>query len=91
MVDKYSECCSNRSIKLLEKNDIDIYSTRNVGISVVVERFIITLKNNISKYVTTISKNVYINKLDHIVNKYNNTYYRAINMKPADVEQYTYI
>ena len=35
---------------------------------------------------TTISKNVYINKLDDIVNEYNNRYHRTIEMKPADVK-----
>ena len=40
---------------------------------------------------TLISKNVYINKLDDIVNKYNNTYHRTIKMKPVDVKDNTYI
>ena len=59
--------------------------------SVVAERFIRTLKNKIYKYMTTISKNVCIGKLDNIVNKYNNTYHTTIKMKPADVEDNTYI
>ena len=48
-------------------------STLNEGKSVVAERFIKTLRNKIYKYMTSISKNVYIDKLDDIVNKYNNT------------------
>ena len=40
---------------------------------------------------TLISKNVNINKLDDIVNKYNNTYYITIKMKPIDVKSSTYI
>ena len=40
---------------------------------------------------TAISKNVYIDKLDDIVNEYNNTYHRTIKMKPADVKDHTYI
>ena len=40
---------------------------------------------------TSISKNVYIDKLDDRVNKYNNTYHRTIKMKPADVKPSTYI
>ena len=40
---------------------------------------------------TSISKNVYIDKLDDIVNEYNNTYHRTIKMKPADVKDNTYI
>ena len=50
-----------------------MYSTHNEGESVVVQRFIRTLKNKIYKYTTSISKNVYIDKLDEIVNKCNNT------------------
>ena len=51
-----------------------MYSTNNEGKSVVDDRFIRTLRNKIYKYITSISKNVYIDKLDEIVNKYNNTY-----------------
>ena len=40
---------------------------------------------------TSIPKNVYIDKLDDIVNKYNNTYLRSIKMKPVDVKSSTYI
>ena len=39
----------------------------------------------------SISKNVYIDELDYIANKYNNTYHRTIKMKPADVKDNTYI
>ena len=39
---------------------------------------------------TAISKNVYIDKLDDIVNKYNNTYYSTIKLKPVDVKSNTY-
>ena len=68
-----------------------MYSIHNEGKSVVAERFIRILKNKIYKYMTSIPKNVYINKLDNIVDEYNNTYYRTIKMKPADVEDNTYI
>ena len=68
-----------------------MYSTHNEGKSVAAERFIKTLKNKIYKYVTSISKNVYIDKSDHIVNKYNNTCHRTIKMKPIDVRPSTYI
>ena len=50
-----------------------MYSTHNEGKSVVAERFIITLKNRISKHMTAVSKNVYFGVLDDIVDKYNNT------------------
>ena len=57
----------------LEKSDIEMYSTH-------AERFIRTLKNKIYKYMTSISKNVYICKLDDMVNKCNNTYHRTIKI-----------
>ena len=62
-----------------------MYSTFNEGKSVVAERFIRTLKNKIFKPMTTVSKNVYFNVLDDIVNKYNNTVHKTIKMKPIDV------
>ena len=68
-----------------------MYSIHNQGKSVVAERFIRTLKTKIYKYMTSVSKNVYIDKLDDIVDEYNNTYHRAINMKPVDVKDNTYI
>ena len=68
-----------------------MYSTHNEGKSVAAERFIRTLKNKISKYITLIPKNVYIDKLDDIVNKYNNTYHSTIKIKPVDIKSSTYI
>ena len=68
-----------------------MYSIHNEGKSVVAERFIRILKNKTDKYTTSISKNVYIDKLDDIVDEYNNTYHRAIKMKPIDVKDNTYI
>ena len=62
-----------------------MYSTINEGKSVVAERFIRTLKNKIFKYMTAISKNLYFDVLDDIVNKYNNTIHRTVKMKPIDV------
>ena len=68
-----------------------MYSIHNEGKSVVPERFIRTFMAKIYKYMSSISKNVYIDKLDDIVNEYNNTYHRTINMKPVDVKDNTYI
>ena len=68
-----------------------MYSTHNEGKSVVAERFIRSLKSKIYKYMTSISKNVYIDKLDDIVNEYNNTYHTTIKMKPIDIKDNTYI
>ena len=65
-----------------------MYSTNNEGKSAVAERFIRTLKSKIFKYMTSISKNVYIDKLDDILNEYNNTYHTTIKMKPIDDNTY---
>ena len=89
-VDKGSEFYNAYFKKWLRDNDIVMYSTHNEGKSVVAERFIRTLKSKIDKYMTSIS-NVYINKLDDIVDEYNNTYHNTIKMKPIDVKDNTYI
>ena len=68
-----------------------MYSTHNEEKSVVSGRFIRTLKNKIYKYLTSVSKNVYIDKLDDIVNKYNNAHHSTIKMRPVDVKSNTYI
>ena len=68
-----------------------MYSIHNEGKSVVAERFIRTLKTKIYKYMTSVSKNMYIDNLDDIVNAYNNTYHRTIKMKLVDVKYNTYI
>ena len=90
-VEKGSEFYDTHFKKWLNDNNIEIYSTNNTGKSVIAERFIRTLKNKIYKYMTLISKNVNIDKLDDIVNAYNNTYHRTIKMKPIDVKDNTYI
>ena len=59
--------------------------------SVIAERFIRTLKTKIYKHMTSVSKNVYIDKLDDIADEYNNTYHRTIKMKPIHVKDNTYI
>ena len=63
----------NRSVKSwLDKNDIEMYQTHNKGKSVVAGGFIRILNNKTYKYMTSISRNVDIDKLDDIMNKYNN-------------------
>ena len=90
-VDKGSEFYNAYFKKWLRNNDIVMHSTHNEGKSVVAERFIRTIKSKIYKYMTSISKNVYIDKLDDIVDEYNNTYHTTIIMKPIDVKDNTYI
>ena len=65
-------------------------SIHNEGKSVD-ERFIKTLKTKIYKYLTSVSKNVYIDKLDDMVNEYNNTYRITTKTKLVDVTDNTYI
>ena len=60
-------------------------STYNEGKSVVAERFIRTSKNKLFKHMTAISKTIYFDVLDDIVNKHNSTVHRAIKMKPIEV------
>ena len=89
-VDKGSEFY-NRSMKsFLQNGDIDMYSTHNEEKSVVAETIIRALENKIYKCMTSISKNVNIDKLDDIMNKYNNSYHNTIKMKPVDVRSNTY-
>ena len=68
-----------------------MYSTHNEGKSVVAERFIRTSKGKTYKYMISISKNLYIDKLDDIVDECNNTYHTTIKIKPIDVKDNTYI
>ena len=89
-VDKGSEFYNNSVKKWLRDSDIEMYLIHNEGKSIV-ERFIRTLKTKIYKYVASVSKNVYIDKLDDIVGEYNNTYQRTIKIKPVDVKHNTYI
>ena len=82
----------NRSMKLwLDDNQVEMYLMHNEEKSVVAEGLIRTLKSRVYKYKISISKNVHINKLDDIVNEYNNTYHKTIKMKPIDVKNNTYI
>ena len=67
-----------------------MYSTYNQGKSVVAKIFIRTLKSKIFKHITAVSKNVYFDVLDDIVNKYSNTVHRSIKMKPIDVKSDSY-
>ena len=84
------EFYNNLFKRFLEINNVEMYSTYNEGKSVVVERFVRTLKNNIFKHMTVVSKNIYFDMLDDIVNKYNNTVHRTIKMEPFDVTSDSY-
>ena len=75
----------------LEKKGIEMYSTHDEGKSVIAEKFIRTLKNKIYIYMILALKNVSIDKLKDIVNKYNNTFYSTSKVKPVDVNSNIYI
>ena len=90
MADKGSKFYNNFFKDFLKINNIEMYSTCNEGKSVVAERFIRTIKTKIHKYITAISKNVYYNVLDDIVNKYNNTVHKTIKTKPIDITDDSY-
>ena len=89
-VDQGSEFYNNSFKDFLKINNIEMYSTCNEGKSVVAERFIRTLKNKIFKYMVAIFKNIYSDVLDDIVNKYNSTVHRTIEVKPIDITDDSY-
>ena len=68
-----------------------MHSTYNEGKSVLAKKVIAALTNQIYKYMISISKTVYIDKLDEKANKYNYAYHRTTKMKPVDVKPSTYI
>ena len=82
-VDKGSKFYTRLMKSWSQDDDIKMYLTHIEGKSVVADRSIRTLKYKIYKYITSVSKNLYINELNDIVNKYNNSYHSAIKMKPA--------
>ena len=71
--DQGSKFYNNSFKKMLQQNNTEIYSTYNEGKSVIAERFIKTLKNQICKHMPVVSKNVYFDVLDDIFDEYNNT------------------
>ena len=90
-VDQGSEFYNDLFERFLTINNIEMYSTYSEGKSVVAERFIRTLKSKISNHMTAVSKNVYFDLLDDIVNKYNNAVHRSIKMRPIDITPDSYV
>ena len=84
-VDQGGESYNRDFKKWLSDNDIIMYSTYNEGKSVVAERFLRTLKNNLYKHMAATGKNVYYDVLNDVVTKYNNTKHSTIKMKSKDV------
>ena len=65
---------------MVRKNNVEMNWTHIEGKPVIAEKFIRTLKNKIYQYMTSVPKNVYVDKLDDIVYKYNNIYYITFKM-----------
>ena len=89
-VNKDSEFYNKSTKPWLQDNEREMYSTHNEGKTAVAEELIRTLKKKTYEYMASVSKNVYINNLADIVDKYSNTYHSTIKMKPADVKSSTY-
>ena len=81
-VDKGSDFYNTSMKSWSQNNNTEIYSTLDEMKETVVKRIIRTLKNKIYKYMILISKNVYNDKLDDLVDKYNNTCQKIIKMRP---------
>ena len=89
-VDKGSQFYNSPIKPWLQDDNREMYSIKKEGKSFVAKRFIRTLGNKIYEYMTSISKNVYTDKLDVIVNKYNISYHRTVKMKPVDIKPSIY-
>ena len=89
-VDQGGEFCHKLFKRLWKNNNIEIYSTCNEGKSVAAERFITTLKNKLFMHMTVVSKNIYFDVLDDIVNNYNNPVDRTIKMRESDATSDSY-
>ena len=76
--------------RFLKINNIGMYSAYNEGKCVLAERFIRMLKNEIFKHMPAVSKNVYFDVLDNIVNKYNKAVQKSIKMRPLEVTSDSY-
>ena len=96
LIDKESITITNAFQNILDElkrkpSKIWVDKMHNDRKSVIAEKFISTLKNKIYKYMTSISRNVYTDKLDDMVNKYNNTNHITIKMRPVDVKSNIYV
>ena len=84
-VDQGGKLYNNLFKRFLKINNIEMYSTYKEVKPLIAERFIKTMKNKIFKHMTAVSKYIYFDVLDDIVDRYNNTVHRTIKMKPIDV------
>ena len=89
-VDKESKVYNRSMNSWLQVNDIEMYSRHNGEKFVVTEMFIRTLKNKIYKYIISVEKYIYIDKLADVVNECNNTCHSTIKVTPANLKSSTY-
>ena len=90
-VDKGSEFYNRAMKSCSQDNNIEMYLTHYEVKTIIAERLIRILKIKIYKYISLVSKTVYLDKLDDIVNKDNNTNHSTIKMKPVDIKRSIYI
>ena len=92
--DKGTEFYNTHVNKVLQKNNVLLYSTEDKEKSSVVECWNRTMKRNMWKYFTANNTHSYINILPQLVHKYNNTYHHSIKCKPTDArkpEKYAHV
>ena len=89
-VDQGGKLYNNLFKRFLKINNIEMYSTYKEVKPLIAERFIKTMKNKIFKHMTAVSKYIYFDVLDDIVDRYNNTVHGTIKMKPIDVTSDSY-
>ena len=85
--DKGSEFISKHFKEFLKKNNITLYHTENEEKSNVVERWNKTMKNKMWKMFSANNNTVYWDKLDKLVDDYNNTYHSSIEMTPTEASK----
>ena len=92
--DKGTEFYNASMKKVLQKYNVLLYSTENEEKSSVAERWNRTMKTNMWKYFTANNTRTYIDVLQKLVDKYNNTYHHSIKSKPSDArkpEKYAHV
>ena len=85
--DKGSEFISKRFKDFLKSKGIKLYHTENEEKSSVVERWNKTMKNRMWKMFTVNNNTVYADKIDKLVNDYNNKFHSSIKMSPIEASK----
>ena len=85
--DKSSEFISKHFKDFLKKHNITLYHTQNEEKSSIVERWNKTMKNKMWKMFSANNNTVYWDKLDKLVDDYNNTYHSSIKMSPTEASK----